>query len=61
VEPSILVDGDPNKIDPDKWKPLIMSFQKLYGLADQQAHASRLSQVPEALYKGADLERSRTI
>lgn len=61
VEPSILVDGDPNKIDPDKWKPLIMSFQKFYGLADRQAQASRLSQIPEALYKGADLERSRTI
>ena len=61
VEPYILVDGDPNKIDPDKWKPLIMSFQKFYGLADRQAQASRLSQIPEALSKGADLERSRTI
>ncbi|MGJ4941925.1 flavin reductase family protein [Bradyrhizobium sp. HKCCYLS1011] len=61
VESSILADGDPNRIDPDKWRPLIMSFQKFYGLADQQAHASRLSQIPEALYKGADLERSRTM
>jgi flavin reductase (DIM6/NTAB) family NADH-FMN oxidoreductase RutF len=61
VESSILADGDPNRIDPDKWRPLIMSFQKFYGLADRQAHASRLSQIPEALYKGADLERSRTM
>ena len=61
VDPSILADGEPNRIDPDKWRPLIMSFQKFYGLADRQAHGSRLSQVAEALYKGADLERSRSI
>jgi flavin reductase (DIM6/NTAB) family NADH-FMN oxidoreductase RutF len=60
VEPSILADGDPNKIDPNKWRPLIMSFQKFFGLADRQAHASRLSQIPETLYKSADIERSRS-
>jgi flavin reductase (DIM6/NTAB) family NADH-FMN oxidoreductase RutF len=60
VESSILANGDPNRIDPDKWRPLVMSFQKLYGLADRQAQASRLSQIPEALYKSADIERSRT-
>jgi hypothetical protein len=38
-----------------------MSFQKFYGLADRQARSSRLSQIPEALYKGADLERSRAM
>lgn len=59
VEPSILADGEPNRIDPDKWRPLIMSFQKLFGLADQQVHPSRLSQIPEALYKHVDIERSR--
>src|SRR5581483_2634427 len=60
VHPMILADGEPNRIDPDKWRPLIMSFQKLYGLADEQAHGSRLSQVPEALYKHVDIERART-
>lgn len=59
VDASILADGEENRIDPDKWRPLIMSFQKLYGLADQQVHGSRLSQIPEALYKHADIERSR--
>ena len=29
---SILVKGDCNRIDPDKWRPLIMSFQHFYGL-----------------------------
>jgi flavin reductase (DIM6/NTAB) family NADH-FMN oxidoreductase RutF len=61
VEPSILADGDPNRIDPDKWRPLIMSFQKFFGLADRQAQASRLSQIPETLYKSVDIERSRSL
>jgi flavin reductase (DIM6/NTAB) family NADH-FMN oxidoreductase RutF len=59
VAPTILVDGDPNRIDPDKWRPLIMSFQKFFGLADRQPRASRLSQIPEALYRSVDIERSR--
>jgi flavin reductase (DIM6/NTAB) family NADH-FMN oxidoreductase RutF len=60
VEPSILAAGEPNRIDPDKWRPLIMSFQKFFGLANGQPQASRLSQIPEALYKHPDIERSRT-
>lgn len=60
VDSSILADGEPNRIDPDKWRPLIMSFQKLYGLSDSQARGSRLSQIPEALYKHVDIERSRS-
>jgi flavin reductase (DIM6/NTAB) family NADH-FMN oxidoreductase RutF len=60
LDSCILVNGDPNKIDPDKWRPLIMSFQKFFGLSDQQAHASRLSQISESLYRTPDLERART-
>ena len=33
LEQSILADGEPNRVDPDRWRPLIMSFQKFYGLA----------------------------
>jgi flavin reductase (DIM6/NTAB) family NADH-FMN oxidoreductase RutF len=58
---SILLNGDPNRIDPDKWCPLIMSFQKFYGLAPEQVHASRLSRVPEALYRSPDVDRARAI
>ncbi|RYD20478.1 MAG: flavin reductase family protein, partial [Verrucomicrobiaceae bacterium] len=28
VHPSIMMEGKPNHIDPDLWKPVIMSFQK---------------------------------
>jgi flavin reductase (DIM6/NTAB) family NADH-FMN oxidoreductase RutF len=60
LDPSILANGEPNRIDPDKWRPLIMSFQKFFGLTDRRVHGSRLSQIPESLYKNMDIERSRS-
>lgn len=51
ADPSILADGDPNKIDPDKWRPLIMSFQQFYGLTPDKLQRSELGQIPEAMYK----------
>ncbi|MDX2204989.1 MAG: flavin reductase family protein [Hyphomicrobiaceae bacterium] len=49
VAPSLVADGHPNRIDPDKWKPLIMSFRRFYGLGDAVA-PSRLSAGPEEAY-----------
>jgi flavin reductase (DIM6/NTAB) family NADH-FMN oxidoreductase RutF len=60
VEESILMGGEPNRIDPDKWRPLIMSFQKFYGLGPQ-VHASTLAQIPEAMYRSPDVDRARQI
>lgn len=45
----ILMDGTRDRIDPDRWRPLIMSFQQLYGLGPR-AGDSRLASIPEALY-----------
>jgi flavin reductase (DIM6/NTAB) family NADH-FMN oxidoreductase RutF len=36
LEASILMSGLPNRVDPDKWRPLIMSLQKFYGLGTEQ-------------------------
>jgi flavin reductase (DIM6/NTAB) family NADH-FMN oxidoreductase RutF len=47
----ILADGEPDRIDPDKWRPLIMSFQRFYGLAAQQVHGSELAKIPEDAYR----------
>ena len=55
---SILMAGERDRIDPDKWRPLIMSFQQFYGLGPQ-LHESTLAQIPEALYRGPDIERAR--
>ena len=59
LDPSIMVEGQINRIDPDKWRPLIMSFQKFYGLGEQ-VHASTLSQVPEELYQTLDRQNAVT-
>jgi flavin reductase (DIM6/NTAB) family NADH-FMN oxidoreductase RutF len=57
LHPAILMDSDPNRVDPDKWRPLIMSFQKFYALAGEQVHESTLAQIPEASYRSADVDR----
>jgi hypothetical protein len=43
---------------PDAWRPLIMSFQKFYGLGPQ-VHPSTLATIPERMYRGPDIERAR--
>jgi flavin reductase (DIM6/NTAB) family NADH-FMN oxidoreductase RutF len=58
LEESILMDEQINKVDPDKWRPLIMCFQKFYGLSNQ-VHHSKLSEIPEYLYHSPDMDRSR--
>jgi flavin reductase (DIM6/NTAB) family NADH-FMN oxidoreductase RutF len=58
VHPDLLMDDAVNRIDPDKWRPLILSFQEFYGLG-AKVHSSRLGTVPEALYRGPDTERAR--
>lgn len=57
LEESILMVGNPNRVDPDKWRPLIMSFQQFYGLGEQ-VHHSTLAEIPEHLYNSPDRERT---
>ncbi|QGZ65113.1 flavin reductase family protein [Paraburkholderia acidisoli] len=59
VLPELLLDGNPNRIDPDRWSPLIMSFQKFYGLTLPALHPSRLAEVPEDMYRSHDVDRAR--
>jgi flavin reductase (DIM6/NTAB) family NADH-FMN oxidoreductase RutF len=61
VDPRILMSGEVDRIDPDKWRPLIMSFQKFYGLAAGQIHASRLGEILEAAYRSPDVDRARAV
>ena len=58
LEESILMKGTTNRVDPDKWKPLIMSFQKFYGLG-AQVHESVLATIPEILYHSPDMDQAR--
>jgi flavin reductase (DIM6/NTAB) family NADH-FMN oxidoreductase RutF len=57
VEKSILMDGHANRIDPDKWRPLIMSFQEFYGLGPK-VHTSRLGEIAEEMYRTPDFAQA---
>ncbi len=56
VEERLLLDGGVagagDRIDPDAWRPLIMSFCQMYGLGGR-AGVSRLAEIPERLYRPA--------
>jgi flavin reductase (DIM6/NTAB) family NADH-FMN oxidoreductase RutF len=49
VHKSIVVTGKPNRIDPEKWRPLITSFRQYFGLG-LALHSSRFSQFPETTF-----------
>ena len=55
------MEGQPDHVDPDRWRPLIMSFQKFYGLRPGQLHGSRLASIPERNYRTPDLVRARQV
>jgi flavin reductase (DIM6/NTAB) family NADH-FMN oxidoreductase RutF len=50
VHESIRMPGYPNRIDPDRWRPLIMSFQRFYGLSGE-IQPSRLATIDEEWYR----------
>ncbi len=54
VEENILMEGYHNRIDPDKWRPLIMSFQQFYGLGDRLS-PSKLATINEDCYRNSDV------
>jgi hypothetical protein len=50
VEEDLLLAGYENRIDPDAWRPLIISFSQFYGLGGR-VHTSRLAEIPESAYR----------
>lgn len=42
--------GHANRIDPDRWRPMIMSFQELYGLGPKSTE-SKLATIDEERYR----------
>lgn len=51
LDERIMMAGEENRVDPDKWRPLIMSFQQFYGLAPGKLHRSELAEIPESMYR----------
>jgi flavin reductase (DIM6/NTAB) family NADH-FMN oxidoreductase RutF len=54
ADESLLVPGRKNRIDSDKWSPLIMSFAQYYGLAPGRVLQSKLAEIPEEQYRPAE-------
>jgi flavin reductase (DIM6/NTAB) family NADH-FMN oxidoreductase RutF len=50
IDPSLLMAGHENRIDPERWRPLIMSFCQFYGLGGQ-LRSSILAEIPESCYR----------
>lgn len=49
IEETLLDQPGGRRVDPDKWKPLIMSFRRFYGIGES-VHPSRLATGPEGKY-----------
>jgi flavin reductase (DIM6/NTAB) family NADH-FMN oxidoreductase RutF len=49
VAPHLQMEGHPDRIDPDRWQPLIMSFRQFHGTGPRLA-PSRLARAPEEAY-----------
>jgi len=51
VVESLRMAGHANRIDPERWQPLIMNFQRFFGLGEE-AMPSRLATIDEEWYRG---------
>jgi flavin reductase (DIM6/NTAB) family NADH-FMN oxidoreductase RutF len=50
IAPELRLAGYSDRVDPDRWRPLIMSFQQFYGLG-ARVHPSRLAGIDEERYR----------
>jgi hypothetical protein len=52
VEVKVLrLKGYENRIDTDRWRPMIMSLSELYGLEERKKAHSRLAEIDEERYR----------
>lgn len=52
IHEELRLEGHRNRVDADKWKPLMMMFCDFYGLRDGKVKPSRLAEIEEELYRG---------
>jgi len=51
IHESLRMEGHRNRVDADKWKPMIMMFCDLYGLKPGKLGHSRLADIEEEMYR----------
>jgi hypothetical protein len=59
VHERVRMAGSTDRIDPDTWRPLITSFQELYGLGGR-VRESTPATIAEHTHRGPRIARSRT-
>jgi flavin reductase (DIM6/NTAB) family NADH-FMN oxidoreductase RutF len=57
IDAAIRMSGFAHRIDPRKWRPLIMSFGEFFGLGDV-IHHSTLAEIPEESYRPRPLRQT---
>jgi hypothetical protein len=60
IEEGIMMEQEPNQVDPNRWRPLIMSFQEFYGLGPK-LQLSTLGEIPEFLYRSPDVYHANAL
>ena len=50
LDDSVRMTGQEDRVDPERWRPLIMSFCQFFGLGEM-VHPSRLAEIPESAYR----------
>ena len=59
LDPAVVAADHPDRVDADRWRPLVMSFQRFCGLGREQLHPSALAGILEAVYRSPDVDRAR--
>ncbi|KIX02804.1 uncharacterized protein Z518_08747 [Rhinocladiella mackenziei CBS 650.93] len=52
IHENLKLEGYCNRVDADKWKPMIMMFSDLYGLKSGKLEHSNLADIEEEMYRG---------
>lgn len=52
IHTHLRLDGQRNRVDAEKWKPMIMMFCDFFGLRDGKLEHSKLAEVEEEMYRG---------
>ena len=50
LDDSVRMVGHEDRVDPERWRPLMMSFCHFFGLGEK-VHPSRLAEIPESAYR----------
>ena len=58
ADTAILADGEPDRINPDRWHPLLCNFQHSYGLGDGKVQPIRTCENPQGRLSPPAIDRS---